>query len=375
MKNSFKTHLHCASLSDELWAGIEEFFQAWKDKKILKQPKGDLKQTHLISWTKCDENVKNELLHDVIRGDISFGRFKDRCSIRKKTTKDAEKQQTKKRQHIEDEDLNADEDNENEHQEMLNTDDEPSVRPGARLTSDDLDPKDDYKQALGNVRTKLMIEENRNEELEAENAQLKLELEQTKKQSKTWEEKCQTIMKTNEELQGKIVELEDALKHAQAAAARARKAREMKTVDDLPEKEGFQGRKRKIGPNEEEERENMIEDRRRKLITNQDVEKENMIEVNCGMVQYGGNIYFGKFETETEFVFCKSPVINIDYNEKSITISSKEKTKQLNTRDCQRVKKEEVALKFKAKLSSKGKIDIALRDEYLRRVVKGHLEW
>lgn len=93
------------------------------------------------------------------------------------------------------------------------------------------------------------------------------------------------------------------------------------------------------------------------------------------MVQYGGNIYFGKFETETEFVFCKSPVINIDYHEKSITISSKEKTKQLNTRDCQRVKKEEVALKFKAKLSSKGKIDIALRDEYLRRVVKGHLEW
>lgn len=178
LKNSFKTHLHCASLSDELWAGIEEFFQAWKDKKILKQPKGDLKQTHLISWTKCDENVKNELLHDVIRGDISFGRFKDRCSIRKKTTKDAEKQQTKKRQHIEDEDLNADEDNENEHQEMLNTDDEPSVRPGARLTSDDLDPNDDYKQALGNVRTKLMIEENRNEELEAENAQLKLELEQ-----------------------------------------------------------------------------------------------------------------------------------------------------------------------------------------------------
>lgn len=47
-----------------------------------------------------------------------------------------------------------------------------------RLTSDDLDPKDDYKQALGNYRTKLMIEENRNEELEAENAQLKLELEQ-----------------------------------------------------------------------------------------------------------------------------------------------------------------------------------------------------
>lgn len=93
------------------------------------------------------------------------------------------------------------------------------------------------------------------------------------------------------------------------------------------------------------------------------------------MVQYGGDIYFSKFETETKFIFCKAPVINIDYNQKSTTISDKEKTKQLNTRDCQIVKREEVALKFKAKISSKGKIDIVFREDYLRRVVKGHLEW
>lgn len=43
------------------------------------------------------------------------------------------------------------------------------------------------------------------------------------------------------------------------------------------------------------------------------------------MVQYGDDIYFSKFETETKFIFCKAPVINIDNNETSMTISGNKK--------------------------------------------------
>lgn len=87
------------------------------------------------------------------------------------------------------------------------------------------------------------------------------------------------------------------------------------------------------------------------------------LQKNCGMVKYREEVYFGQFEKPDRFIFCKSPVAKICLDGNTYQKLETEKAKNLNFRDCQNVSAEDIVLKFKGAVDSKGKMKIMLTEE------------
>ncbi|XP_052697944.1 dynein regulatory complex protein 10-like [Crassostrea angulata] len=90
---------------------------------------------------------------------------------------------------------------------------------------------------------------------------------------------------------------------------------------------------------------------------------EEISEKNCGMVKYREEVYFGQFEKPDRFIFCKSPVAKICLDGNTYEKLETEKTKNLNFRDCKNVSADDIVLKFKGAVDSKGKMKIMLTEE------------
>ncbi|XP_062615510.1 uncharacterized protein LOC134277203 [Saccostrea cucullata] len=100
-----------------------------------------------------------------------------------------------------------------------------------------------------------------------------------------------------------------------------------------------------------------------------ETEEEEMTEVDCGLVLYGGKIYFGTFETSEKFVFCKLPIATINA-ENAVIIDERAKTREINMRDCQTVNKEDIVMQQKGQIDSKGNVLIDVTVTAVKEAVK-----
>lgn len=87
------------------------------------------------------------------------------------------------------------------------------------------------------------------------------------------------------------------------------------------------------------------------------------LQKNCGLDQYGEDVYFGQFEKPDRFIFCKSLVVKVCLEGNTYQKTDTEKAKNLNFRDCQNVCADDIVLKFKGSVDSKGKKGIMLTEE------------
>ena len=80
--NKYKHHLNLASLPDEVWLLVDEFFEKWKSNKLKKQPKGDVKQTHLMHLTGMPHDDQIRLLQEVLCGSTDIRSFQKQRDTR-----------------------------------------------------------------------------------------------------------------------------------------------------------------------------------------------------------------------------------------------------------------------------------------------------
>ncbi|XP_061180651.1 uncharacterized protein LOC133189264 [Saccostrea echinata] len=230
------------------------------------------------------------------------------------------------------------------------------ANPSSTCIIGDLQSKlNDEQKRNEDLHRKLKSEQEKNEELKTELTMLKSELTEAKKWSQSWEEKFHTVKHQHAEIHLKMIQQQDALKHAEAAAARAR----MKSKIEVTEK----------GNNSTAPvlQDSTTKGKKRKQ---KETEEEEMTEVDCGLVQYDGKIYFGTFETSEKFVFCKLPIATINAENNAVIIDDRAKTREINMRDCQTVNKEDIVLKQKGRIDAKGNVMIDLTVSAVKETVK-----
>ncbi|XP_062566152.1 uncharacterized protein LOC134228509 isoform X2 [Saccostrea cucullata] len=388
LKNSYRTHLHCASVDDELWILLDAFFQSWKLNKIRKKPKGEIKQTHLMAWTQCVEKEKGGLLRQITNGELDFAKFKEMCIKSKKSlavvesdvqeiqdnqqTGEDENVITSKKQAGKDGEETEVSDNENSTRSVSLREDERDIdiaKPSETMTEKKLKEEQRRNEDLCK---ELRTEQEKNEELKTEINLLKSELTETKKWSQSWEEKYHTIKHQHAEIHQKLIQQQDALKHAEAAAARARmKSRIEEETKKNDHEDTLPTTQSEVTEKRNDNTAPVLHDStsKGKKRKQKETEEEEMTEVDCGLVLYGGKIYFGTFETSEKFVFCKLPIATINA-ENAVIIDERAKTREINMRDCQTVNKEDIVMQQKGQIDSKGNVLIDVTVTAVKEAVK-----
>ncbi|CAG2199096.1 unnamed protein product [Mytilus edulis] len=186
LKKKYQTHLHCASLPHEMWVCLLDVFKAWRDRKIIKQPNTEMKQTHFTNLYKLDkEEEKMNCLRDLVSGNLSFPDFKEKCRKRQvfflsKRTRSIKLKMTETAHHVQDE--KTDEEN------------------GLLQRRDGHDEHDEETKLISN---ELERQKKENLELKAKLIELTKEIQQTQLTS------IQCIEKKNKELEELELKLRD----------------------------------------------------------------------------------------------------------------------------------------------------------------------
>ncbi|XP_061193390.1 uncharacterized protein LOC133201612 [Saccostrea echinata] len=387
VKNAYKVHLNLASQDKEVWECIEKVFQACKCGSVKGLKSSDeLSQYDFLHFSKVKEvEERKQLLLKLAEGSIDVAEFrentrKQRALKGKKSIATVEKTKTPEKtqasefreteEHFHTEEIREQEDSISESDEKRNLEEIEALKMKAN----------DLREQLKNVKEK----NRRMEEKLALNSKLlseqEKEIESLRGKTKEQEKEILHLKKSEEYYQIEIQREKERRSLAEDAATRARaklteKPENKKTTKTTKEenKPETTSQKRKIFTKRPWDYESAESEDMKKLKQKDD--KEENIQVNCGIVRYINDIYLGHFESAEKFVFCKAPITQFNYEEKTFKdIHITEKSVELNSRDCQQVLTEDVITSFKGSIDNKGKIVKSITENEIEKVMKSFLK-
>ena len=68
LRNKFKNHFTVAMLEQDVWELVSQLAERWRSGSIKGQPKGPLKQTHLMPLLAMTTEEKQETLQSLLEG-------------------------------------------------------------------------------------------------------------------------------------------------------------------------------------------------------------------------------------------------------------------------------------------------------------------
>lgn len=80
LHNVYHCMLSIATASASCWDRIIDFIFLWKEEKIRRKPKGDIKKTHFTKMSEVSEEMRITLLTELNDGDIDWVQFNSKCS-------------------------------------------------------------------------------------------------------------------------------------------------------------------------------------------------------------------------------------------------------------------------------------------------------
>lgn len=80
LHNVYHCMLSIGTASASCWDRIIDFMFLWKEEKIRRKPKGDIKKTHFTKMSAVSEEMRITLLTELNDGDIDWVQFNSKCS-------------------------------------------------------------------------------------------------------------------------------------------------------------------------------------------------------------------------------------------------------------------------------------------------------